>query len=120
MGLVYLLFAPFPWSIGSFRQVLTLPEMLVWYALFPALVRGLALTVRTRFRRALPILVFAGALTAAYAVFQGNVGTAYRQRTQITMFFFIFMAAGQVEKQRARELARQRAPLSAFPAVHRD
>jgi hypothetical protein len=29
---------------------------------------------------------------------QGNVGTSYRQRTQVTMFFFIFMGAGLVEK----------------------
>ena len=30
-------------------------------------------------------------LTLAYALMQGNVGTAYRQRTQVTMFFFVFM-----------------------------
>jgi hypothetical protein len=34
---------------------------------------------------------------------QGNVGTAYRQRTQITMFFFIFMGVGIVEGRRRRE-----------------
>ena len=56
--------------------------------------------IRTRFRPALPILVFAASLTCAYAVFQGNVGTAYRQRTQVTMFYFILMAAGVVEKKR--------------------
>jgi len=71
----------------------------------PALVRGLLFTIRTRFRTALPILVFAAALTCAYAVFQGNVGTAYRQRTQVTMFYFILMAAGVVEKRRARQPA---------------
>jgi 4-amino-4-deoxy-L-arabinose transferase-like glycosyltransferase len=94
VGLVYLLFAPFPWAISGLRQLLTLPETLVWYALMPALVRGLFYTVRHRLRDALPILVFAGILTVAYAIFQSNVGTAYRQRTQITMFFFIFMGAG--------------------------
>jgi hypothetical protein len=44
----------------------------------------------------LPILVFASSLTLAYALMQGNVGTAYRQRTQVTMFFFVFMAVGIV------------------------
>jgi 4-amino-4-deoxy-L-arabinose transferase-like glycosyltransferase len=102
IGLVYLLFAPFPWSVSGLRQVLTVPETLVWYALWPALVRGLVHTVRHRFRYALPILVFAASLTCAYAVFQGNVGTAYRQRTQVTMFYFIFMAAGVVQKRRQR------------------
>ena len=102
-GLVYLLFAPFPWAISGLRQALVLPETLVWYALMPAFVRGLAYTVKHRFRGALPILVFAASLTAAYALMQGNVGTAYRQRTQVTMFFFIFMGVGLAERRRQRE-----------------
>jgi 4-amino-4-deoxy-L-arabinose transferase-like glycosyltransferase len=99
-GVLYLMFAPFPWSVSGIRQVLTVPETLVWYALMPALVRGLLFAVRQRFRASLPILVFAVSLTLAYAVFQGNVGTAYRQRTQISMFYFIFIGVGLVEKQR--------------------
>jgi 4-amino-4-deoxy-L-arabinose transferase-like glycosyltransferase len=102
-GLLYLLFAPFPWAISGVRQLLTLPETLVWYALMPAFARGLIFTVRNRFRETLPILVFAGMLTGAYAIFQGNVGTAYRQRTQISMFFFIFMGVGLVQKREARD-----------------
>jgi 4-amino-4-deoxy-L-arabinose transferase-like glycosyltransferase len=103
VGLAYLLFAPFPWAVRGIRQALTVPETLVWYALMPSLIRGLLFTIRTRFRPALPILVFAASLTCAYAVFQGNVGTAYRQRTQVTMFYFILMAAGIVERRRARQ-----------------
>jgi len=103
VGLAYLLFAPFPWAVRGIRQALTVPETLVWYALMPALVRGLLFTIRTRFRPALPILVFAASLTCAYAVFQGNVGTAYRQRTQVTMFYFILMAAGIVERRRVQQ-----------------
>jgi 4-amino-4-deoxy-L-arabinose transferase-like glycosyltransferase len=102
-GLVYLLFAPFPWAISGLRQALVLPETLAWYALMPAFVRGLIYTVRHRLRSALPILVFAASLTGAYALMQGNVGTAYRQRTQVTMFFFIFMGVGLVERQRQRD-----------------
>ncbi len=41
VGLVYLLFAPFPWPISGLRQALVVPETLVWYALMPAFVRGL-------------------------------------------------------------------------------
>ena len=106
VGLAYLLFAPFPWAISGIRQLLTLPEMLVWYALMPALVRGLRNTLRHRFRQALPILTFAFILTMAYAIFQSNVGTAYRQRTQITMFFFIFMGEGIEMKRRRKEASR--------------
>jgi 4-amino-4-deoxy-L-arabinose transferase-like glycosyltransferase len=102
VGLVYLLFAPFPWSISGIRQALVVPETLVWYALMPAFVRGMAFGLKRHFRAVLPILAFAVSLTCAYALMQGNVGTAYRQRTQVTMFFFVFMAVGIVEKRRQR------------------
>ena len=45
-------------------------------------------------------------LTLAYSVFQGNVGTAYRQRSQLLVFYFIFVAVGAVlvkEKREGRE-----------------
>jgi len=105
VGLVYLLFAPFPWSISGLRQALVAPETLVWYALMPAFIRGLAFGLKRQFRAVMPIVVFAVSLTLAYALMQGNVGTAYRQRTQVTMFFFIFMAVGVVEKRRQRAMA---------------
>jgi 4-amino-4-deoxy-L-arabinose transferase-like glycosyltransferase len=104
VGIIYLLFAPFPWTASGLRQALVMPETLVWYALMPAFVRGLVFGLRRHFRSVLPIAVFAVSLTLAYALMQGNIGTAYRQRTQITMFFFIFMAAGVVEKKRQRQL----------------
>jgi 4-amino-4-deoxy-L-arabinose transferase-like glycosyltransferase len=104
VGLVYLLFAPFPWAISGLRQALALPETLVWYALMPAFVRGLTYGVKHRWREVLPILVFATTLTGAYAIMQGNVGTAYRQRTQISMFFFVFMGVGLVQR-RQRKMA---------------
>jgi 4-amino-4-deoxy-L-arabinose transferase-like glycosyltransferase len=106
IGLAYLLFAPFPWAISGVRQLMTLPEMLVWYGLMPALWRGLRFALKERFRACLPIFMFAGILTLAYAVFQSNVGTAYRQRTQVTMFFFIFMGAGIEQKRRLLEQRR--------------
>jgi hypothetical protein len=55
-------------------------------------------------------------LTLAYSIFQGNVGTAYRQRSQILVFYFIFAAVGAVllkerheERQREQRLRRQAA-----------
>lgn len=102
-GIVNLLFAPFPWSISGLRQALTLPETLVWYALMPAFLRGLRFAVRHRFREALPLLAFMASLTIACALFQGNVGTAYRQRAQISMFFFVFMGVGLVAGRRGQE-----------------
>jgi 4-amino-4-deoxy-L-arabinose transferase-like glycosyltransferase len=104
VGLIYLLFAPFPWAIAGPRQALVLPEMLVWYGLMPAFVAGLVHAVRRQFGDALPILVFGVTLTLAYALMQGNIGTAYRQRTQVTMFFFLFMGVGLVERAKQKAL----------------
>lgn len=94
IGFTYLMFAPFPWDVSNFRQAITMPEVLLWWALIPLLGSGLVWAVRNRLRNALPVLMFSLMLTLAYSVFQGNVGTAYRQRTQIQVFLFIFIAVG--------------------------
>jgi 4-amino-4-deoxy-L-arabinose transferase-like glycosyltransferase len=109
VGLVYLLFAPFPWQLASLRQSITLPEMVVWWASFPLLVLGVWFTLRHRLRQALPILIFTAMLTLAYSIFQGNVGTAYRQRSQLLVFYFIFVAVGITLLRERREDSRRRA-----------
>lgn len=103
MGLIYLLFAPFPWQLASLRQSITLPEMIIWWASFPMLVLGLWFSIKYRLRQISPILVFSVMLSLAYSVFQGNVGTAYRQRAQLLVFYFIFVAVGFVLMQEKRE-----------------
>jgi 4-amino-4-deoxy-L-arabinose transferase-like glycosyltransferase len=108
IGMVYLLFAPFPWQMVNLRQSITLPEMMVWWASFPLLVLGGWFTLKYRLRQALPILLFTTMLTLAYSIFQGNVGTAYRQRSQLLIFYFIFVAVGFVLlKERREERVRQ-------------
>ena len=114
VGLLYLLFAPFPWQLASLRQSLTLPEMIIWWASFPMLVLGLWFSIRYRLRMISPILIFTLMLSLAYSVFQGNVGTAYRQRAQLLVFYFIFVAVGYVlmlekreDKKRAIQAARR-------------
>jgi hypothetical protein len=108
VGVVYLLFAPFPWQITSLRQSITLPEMIIWWASFPMLVLGLWFAIRYRLRMISPILIFTVMLTLAYSVFQGNVGTAYRQRAQLLVFYFIFVAVGFVLIKEKREEKKQR------------
>jgi hypothetical protein len=108
MGVLYLLFAPFPWQITSLRQSITLPEMVIWWASFPMLVLGLWFAIKYRLRMISPILIFTVMLTLAYSVFQGNVGTAYRQRAQLLVFYFIFVAVGFVLIKEKREEKKQR------------
>jgi len=112
IGLLYLLFAPFPWQIVSLRQSITLPEMIVWWASFPLFVMGLWFSIKYRLRQISPILIFTVMLSLAYSIFQGNVGTAYRQRAQLLVFYFIFVAVGYVlmlekhEEKKMQELAQ--------------
>ena len=103
IGISYLLFAPFPWQLASVRQSITLPEMIVWWVSFPLLVLGLWFTIKYRLRNTLPILIFTIMLTLAYSIFQGNVGTAYRQRAQLLIFYFIFVAVGFVLLKEKKE-----------------
>ncbi|HEX8475864.1 MAG TPA: glycosyltransferase family 39 protein [Pyrinomonadaceae bacterium] len=117
IGMIYLLFAPFPWQLASLRQSITLPEMLLWWASFPLLVMGLWFTLKYRLRQALPILVFTSMLTLAYSVFQGNVGTAYRQRSQLLVFYFMFVSVGYVLIKERREDNRQKAATTKMQEV---
>lgn len=108
IGLIYLLFAPFPWDMATLRQSITLPEMVIWWTAFPLLVLGLWFALRHRLRQVAPIVIFTTMLTLAYSLFQGNVGTAYRQRSQLLVFYFIFVAVGAVlMKERAEDKRRQ-------------
>lgn len=111
VGLTYLMLAPFPWQVSNFRQAITLPEVLLWWAMIPLMISGLIYSFRTKLRMAFPILIFTIMLTLAYSIFQGNVGTAYRQRTQIQVFLFMFIAVGWVlykEKRENQEIIRKR------------
>jgi hypothetical protein len=93
-GFVYLMLAPFPWTVSNLRQAITLPEVLIWWSLIPFLISGLWYTFKRRLRQAISILLFLFILTITYSISQGNVGTAYRQRAQIQVFYCIFISVG--------------------------
>src|SRR5216684_2499165 len=108
LGFSYLLFAPFPWQFGSLRALITLPEMIVWWCCIPLLVMGLWFAIKHRVRQVAPILIFMVLLTLTYSVLQGNVGTAYRQRAQLLIFYFVFVAVGFVLVREKREEATRK------------
>lgn len=72
------------------------------------LILGLWFSLKYRLRMIAPILIFSTMLSLAYSVFQGNVGTAYRQRAQLLVFYFIFAAVGYVLILEKREERRRR------------
>jgi hypothetical protein len=99
IGITFLLLSPFPWQLTSVRSAATMPEMIVWWAMFPAIFRGLLLALKHERERLAPIFVFTILLTCAYATIHGNVGVIFRQRTQITVFLYVFGALGYYAKR---------------------
>jgi hypothetical protein len=123
VGFVYLMFAPFPWQVSNLRQAITLPEIFVWWAAFPFLLMGIWYAIKHRLRDTLPVLIFSLMLTIAYSIFQGNVGTAYRQRTQIQVFLFMFIAVGWVlwrERREDKKLIAQSRRRRVVPGIGED
>ncbi|MDT8369021.1 MAG: glycosyltransferase family 39 protein [Longimicrobiales bacterium] len=102
LGLIFFLFAPFPWAITSLLQAATLPETLFWYALFPFAVMGLRDTIRSEHADALLIVGVLAITVSSYALVEGSFGTAYRHRSQFLPLFFVFVAQGLVGWWRER------------------
>jgi hypothetical protein len=102
IGLVYVLFAPFPWMVTNIRQLITLPELIAWWFLVPMVVKGFWYAVRHRLKESFSIVTFTVGLTLVYALYQSNVGTAYRHRAQLYVFFFIFIGIGLDLRRQAK------------------
>jgi 4-amino-4-deoxy-L-arabinose transferase-like glycosyltransferase len=94
IGFTYLLLAPFPWEITSLRAALTLPDTVIWWLSIPFMISGIMFAIKSKLKENVAILIFVLTLSLFYSIFQGNVGTAYRQRTQIQVFMFMFIAVG--------------------------
>jgi hypothetical protein len=106
IGTLYFLYAPFPWMISSVSQLLTLPELILWWLLAPLLFTGYWYAVRHRLPESFAIGFFTLGLTLVYALYQTNAGTAHRQRVQLLGFFIIFVSIGW-ERWRARRSERR-------------
>lgn len=82
-GLVIVLLEPAPWSSGdSARLWLAKLENLIWYPVLMLGLYGLYLGRKRLDVLAFPILV-AGGATVVYALYEGNIGTAFRHRGEI-------------------------------------
>jgi hypothetical protein len=115
-GLALFLLAPFPWELGSIRQILALPETLFFYWLIPPILRGIRHFVRYHLRSSLMAILITGGLTLGYSLGEGNAGTAYRHRAQLICFFLIFASVGQLDARRRVPHQAEASPALARPA----
>lgn len=104
IGLVWFLFAPFPWQVGG-RQAMAVPDVLVWYLSFPLVVYGVAVALRRRRRPSMAPLLVAALFTVIHSLVEGNVGIIVRHRAHVLVLllpFAGFAAARFVAQARKR------------------
>ncbi|NUN53887.1 MAG: hypothetical protein HUU06_14035 [Planctomycetaceae bacterium] len=102
VGMAYFLLSPLPWQIGSPRQILSLPDLVLWYSILPAVGAGLVWLLRRRFRAVLPLLFTVVGITVLYSLVEGNIGIIFRHRAQIIVPLCAVAGAGTAIRARAR------------------
>jgi 4-amino-4-deoxy-L-arabinose transferase-like glycosyltransferase len=118
-GLSVMLLEPFPWaSLGGFQLRLAQLELLLWLPLIALAAVGLSAAYRRR--RELSFLVLtAGAVLIVYALGEGNLGTAYRHRSELVPALAVLAALGApriVRSWRGRQAAPEPQGCGDLPA----
>jgi hypothetical protein len=118
VGAAHLLLAPFPWQLGagSFRMLLTTPELLYWWWIFfLGAITGTRFIWRNKLIEMAPVMVFVLGLGLVYSMTFGNVGLVFRQRAQLLPWLFMFVAVGLEQRQilKARRIAWRSVPAAA-------
>jgi hypothetical protein len=106
VGLLYFLTVPFPWQFGSLRQNFTIPETLVWVCSYPLVLGGFCRGFRVNRSATVFLILLTAGICSVYALLSGNIGTAYRMRVQVWLFWALFAAWGW-EVWREKRLGRR-------------
>lgn len=94
IGLLYAIFAPFPWQLGSIMQLLAAPETILFYILMPLTFKGMVFGFRKRFNQSILLLSIVFGMLFFLALVEGNSGTLFRHRFIAFNLLFIFTAVG--------------------------
>jgi len=94
VGLLYFLFVPFPWQFGSFRQNAAIPETVLWAFLYPLVALGIVRGLRVNRPGTVVLLGLTAGMCVFYALLSGNIGTAYRMRSQVWLLWAPFAMWG--------------------------
>lgn len=106
VGLAYSLFAPFPWAAERALDLVTVPDMLLWYLVLTAAVVSLW---RSRHDQSgkVTIALFCSMVLVAFILTEGNVGSLFRHRGTIIPFVVVLASPSLVELY---ERVRTRSP----------
>jgi hypothetical protein len=120
VGLVYFLAVPFAWQFGSLRQNLVIPETAFWLLLYPLIGLGTVRGLRVNRPGTLVLLAATGGMCVIYTLVSGNVGLAYRMRSQVWLLWAPLAAWGwEVLHERRRARAGRAAQLRRHPVSQR-
>ncbi len=95
-GYFYFMLVPFPWAVSSGPQLLALPQMIILYFSLPFIFIGIIFSIRYKFKTSFTLLSYVFIVTSAFALVEGNIGSALRHRDLVLPFYFIFASAGLV------------------------
>jgi hypothetical protein len=94
IGIIYTLFAPFPWTDRTFEQLVTLPEMLIWYVcVVLALIGFIALLRKRDLRYSHGVAAIIG-LVIVLSLISANVGTLLRSRAMLIPYVLLLTGVG--------------------------
>ena len=80
--------------MGSVSQITVMPEMLLYYALLPAMFLGWSFVMKHRIREGGLIIVYIAIMMLVLAFIEGNIGTLFRHRAMVLPFMFILVGVG--------------------------
>lgn len=104
-GLLFALFAPFPWQIGSLSQIIAVPETIFFYMMFPFTLKGIIFGYKKRLNQSMMLLSIIIGMLAFLALVDANSGTLFRHRCMAFHLLFIFTAVGiSLERQDVLQL----------------
>jgi len=93
-GLFYFLCGPLPWEPGSMLKIVSVPEMLLLYFLYPFLFSGIRSLWKKRKGESFFLLVIIIVFAVIYSLGASNMGGIYRVRFQVLVLAFIFISHG--------------------------
>jgi hypothetical protein len=99
LALPRFLLGPFPWEIRPGRQLLVLPDVLVWWALLPSVRRGFRRARKVRGGGLFLILFPAVSVSLVLSLLIANYGTVVRSRIQVLLLLVPLAALGLASRR---------------------
>lgn len=94
LGLIYFIFSPFSWSATSLWELITYPQMVIWYFLLFMAAIGTFMALRYNANKITGIIIFCSFVVFLSALTEGNTGTLFRHRDMLTPLLLVFSAGG--------------------------